>query len=47
MPPEIPRTEYLDHPGYVRWLTGLDPDDPEVSEEAWRQTYLKLDYDFY
>ena len=46
-PPEIPRTEYLDHPRYVQFLTGLDPNDPAQAEEAWRQTCLKLDYDFY
>jgi hypothetical protein len=47
MPPEIPRTEYLDHPRYIQFLTGLDPNDPAQAEEAWRQAYLKLDYDFY
>ena len=47
MTPEIPRTEYLDHPRYVQYLTGLDPNDPAQAEEAWRQAYLKLDYDFY
>lgn len=46
MPPEIPRTEYLDHPAYMKFLTGLNPNDPVEGEEARRQTYLKLDYDF-
>jgi hypothetical protein len=45
-PPEIPRTEYLSNVRYVKFLTGLDPNLPEEAEEAWRQTCLKLDYDF-
>lgn len=47
MTPEIPRTEYLSNPRYVRKLTGLDPDDPAQAEEAWRQAYRALGYDFY
>jgi len=45
-PPEIPRTEYLSHPAYIKYLTGLDSNDPAQAEEAYRQTCAKLDYDF-
>ena len=46
MPPEIPRTEYLDHPAYIKFLTGLDPNDPAEGEEARKQAILKMDLDF-
>jgi hypothetical protein len=46
-PPEIPRTEYLDHPAYMKFLTGLDLNNPAEAEECQRQTYAKLDYDFW
>ena len=46
MPPEIPRTEYLFHPRYIRKLTGYDPDDPEQAQAAAAATYRLLGYDF-
>jgi len=45
MPDQIPHTEYVSHYGLVRYVTGLDPANPEEAQEAWRRFYIAADYD--
>lgn len=46
MPDRVPHTEYVSHWELVRHLTGLDPNDPQQRDEAWRRFYVAADYDF-
>lgn len=46
MQPEIPRTEYISNLRYIRLVSGLDPEDPDQAQEAWRRAYRAMDFDF-
>ena len=45
MPDVIPHTEYVDHWEVVRHLTGLDPADPALRDEAFGRFYRETDFD--
>jgi hypothetical protein len=42
----IAHTEYCDHTGVVRFLSGLEPLNPETAEQAYREFFSKANYDF-
>lgn len=45
MPETIPHTEYVSHPGLVRKVSGIDPDDPLRGHLAYPEMVRLLDYD--
>ena len=46
MPDQIPHTEYLSHPGWVKKLTGIDPREEGRAADAFWMAVRAWDYDF-